>query len=139
MMLFFQINMTDQKEFQGLGIGLTVASELTKLLKGRISVQSELNVGTTMTVELKFPPSKPLSYKETASLSVLIFSNGNPSLIKPLFESLDLNLYDESNIDNNKVDVIIFEAPIRLNETIIQFKELYGHDDCMTYSIRTNE
>lgn len=132
---FYQINMSDQKEFQGLGIGLTVAYELAKLLKGKLHIESEVQVGTTVSLELKLQTGKLTAYKDIQNVSVMLYHDNKPSLLQKLLDSLNVNLYDEESIGHSKVDIIIFETPLKHNETIIQMKELYGHEDVMTFAL----
>lgn len=49
---FYQIDDAQNRNYEGTGIGLALVKELVELLKGRISVKSELTVGTTFVVEL---------------------------------------------------------------------------------------
>lgn len=136
---FFQVNMSDQKEFQGLGIGLTVAYELTKLLGGNLHIESKQNVGTTVTLELKLKQGKLIQYNEVQNVSVMLYHTHKSSKLQNLLESIGVNLYDDQSIGHSKVDIIIFETPLRHNETIQQMKELYGHEDVMTFTIGNME
>jgi len=47
---FGQVDENDSRNFQGTGLGLTIASKLVKLHEGTISVSSELGVGSVFTV-----------------------------------------------------------------------------------------
>ena len=49
---FYQINDSQNKGYEGTGIGLALVKELVEVLKGSIEVESDLNVGTTFTVKL---------------------------------------------------------------------------------------
>ena len=44
---------------EGTGLGLSLAKSLTEMHGGTLSIASELNIGTTVTV--KFPPARTLS------------------------------------------------------------------------------
>jgi len=48
----FTLNLTDQKNKKGTGIGLSTVKELIKAVKGSISVQSDLGKGTTFSFSL---------------------------------------------------------------------------------------
>ena len=50
---FFRVDKVRSREMGGNGLGLAIASEIVKIHKGKIFVDSELNVGTKFTVELK--------------------------------------------------------------------------------------
>ncbi len=49
---YYQIESTDYKIEQGLGIGLAITKELVELHEGNISVKSHKGIGTTFTVRL---------------------------------------------------------------------------------------
>ena len=50
-----------KRNYEGAGLGLTIADKLTTLLKGNLKVDSKLDVGTA--VSLTFPLAKPSSTK----------------------------------------------------------------------------
>ena len=50
---FYRVDKVRSREMGGNGLGLAIAMEILKLHKGKISVDSELNVGTKFTVELQ--------------------------------------------------------------------------------------
>lgn len=61
---FIQIDNPEQKKHKGTGLGLPLTKKLVTLLGGEISVQSELNKGTTFLVKL------PMNYEEASSTDV---------------------------------------------------------------------
>lgn len=50
---FFRVNKARSREMGGNGLGLSIAAQILKVHDGKISVKSEVNVGTKFTVELK--------------------------------------------------------------------------------------
>ncbi|MFN3781992.1 MAG: sensor histidine kinase, partial [Candidatus Kapaibacteriota bacterium] len=49
---FYQVSQGLSREFEGQGLGLTIAKKFTEILGGSISVQSELGKGSTFVVRL---------------------------------------------------------------------------------------
>ena len=49
---FRQINQTTSRKYAGTGLGLAITKSLVKMMDGKISVESELNKGSTFRVEL---------------------------------------------------------------------------------------
>ena len=54
---FYQVDDTSHRNYEGTGIGLALVKELVEILKGRISVKSEVNKGTTFRVEFTLTTS----------------------------------------------------------------------------------
>jgi DNA-binding response OmpR family regulator/anti-sigma regulatory factor (Ser/Thr protein kinase) len=48
---YYQLE-NSNKQFEGTGIGLAYVKELVELMKGRVQIESELNVGTTVQVHI---------------------------------------------------------------------------------------
>ncbi|PTB91334.1 hybrid sensor histidine kinase/response regulator, partial [Marivirga lumbricoides] len=63
---FYQVNNLNKAYYGSTGIGLEVVKEFVELNKGKIDVESTLNVGTTFTIT--FPRGKDMFEKEDFSL-----------------------------------------------------------------------
>lgn len=57
---FYQVDESNTRTEEGTGIGLTLAKELVKLLRGEISVESEMGVGSIFSVQLPVSRQAPI-------------------------------------------------------------------------------
>jgi len=58
---FWQADSSAQRKYQGTGIGLALVKELTEAMGGTVTAQSQVGVGTTMTVQVPFEAAQGLS------------------------------------------------------------------------------
>jgi signal transduction histidine kinase len=56
---FWQVDRSSTRQVGGMGLGLSVARRLTRLLGGEVTVDSQAEVGTTFQVELPLRWSQP--------------------------------------------------------------------------------
>ena len=52
---FIQVDQSHRRRFEGTGLGLAIAKRLVDMMEGEISVTSELDVGTTFTIDVELP------------------------------------------------------------------------------------
>ncbi len=109
--MFRQAHEGYSRNFEGAGLGLTITQKLTKMMGGEITVESEVNIGSTFTVifpvvhtnELDENLLKTLEEKreESRGLTILIVSNNKDESF--YFESLMVRLgYEYFTIDDGK-------------------------------------
>lgn len=86
---FFQVDGTNQPNYEGTGIGLSLVKELVNLLQGSIQVTSQQNLGTTFSVTLPLKPAThptenlPLYFQKDEA--IFSPSANNATTIPPLF------------------------------------------------------
>ncbi len=61
---FKQADVTTTRKHGGTGLGLTITKELIKLMHGKISVRSKVNVGSTFFITIPMPIGKTQELKE---------------------------------------------------------------------------
>jgi len=62
---FVQADIADSKAYQGAGLGLSISKAYAEMLGGKISVQSEVGVGSTFYLTLPFNPvNKSIEYQK---------------------------------------------------------------------------
>jgi signal transduction histidine kinase/CheY-like chemotaxis protein len=94
---FTQADNTTTRNFGGTGLGLTIARNLAELMDGELTVQSELNKGSTFSLHLSLQiideePAISLESKNTLNEVLVIDDNlTNSKLMQGIFEHLNIN------------------------------------------------
>lgn len=78
---FHQVDQSLTKKYQGTGLGLAITKSLVKLMKGKISVESQLGQGATFCLELArtVAASDPIYDKKTSNSTQLETNTQNGS------------------------------------------------------------
>jgi signal transduction histidine kinase/ActR/RegA family two-component response regulator len=75
-------NNSSRTKYPGSGLGMTITKSFVELLGGTISVESEVNVGTTFTLNFVFDIDLDFKEEETISIHVLDLSNSKIMLVE---------------------------------------------------------
>lgn len=68
---FVQVDNSMSKKFKGTGLGLHITKKMIELLDGKITIESKVNVGTTIRFYIKLPPqSNTINQNEVADSNV---------------------------------------------------------------------
>ena len=141
---FTQADNSTSRQFGGTGLGLTIAKELSQLMGAKLTVQSELDKGSTFSFSIQLetiePQKQPLvTFENTniASLNILVAEDNpvNQMVIKAMLGSLGIVPYVVENgelaVDiakNQHFDLVLMDCqmPImdgyRATALIRQFK-----------------
>ena len=66
---FSQADSSTQREFGGSGLGLSICKALIEVMNGKISLESQVGVGTTVYFTIKFPKAAKTATKARAPIS----------------------------------------------------------------------
>ncbi|KAA0990169.1 ATP-binding protein [Dyadobacter aurulentus] len=128
---FYQIDSSDSRPQEGTGIGLAITKELTALLGGSVSVESEAGKGTNVTVKLALEtsdavviPDSILIKQQPANMTVETVNNSDflkspdSHLVLVIEDNADLRSFIRSSLAGN---YRILEAENGLNGLDLAF------------------
>ncbi len=84
---FSQADDSVTRQHGGTGLGTTIARDLVHLMDGQISIDSELGVGTTVTIELNLAHAEARTESATHALKAAIL--GDRDRMQPLMAALE--------------------------------------------------
>lgn len=135
---FEQADVTVTRKYGGTGLGLSITKRIVDALSGTISVESELNRGTTFTVEIEFEKTQefihesiapvPTSFEMLEGKTILIADDEpfNRTLLKSLFHPTPLTILEAENgvealsvIAENQIDLALLD---------VRMPEMNGHE-----------
>ena len=127
---FIQHDTSTTKEYGGTGLGLTISSQLIKLMDSKIDVQSDLGKGSTFSFSLSLPTCEQpvpltsipeLSTKQVSlkNKTVLIVDDNriNRKIVAMALDKSQIKMIEAENGEeavkqfiNNKVDIILMDC-----------------------------
>lgn len=129
---FFQVDMSSQRQHHGAGLGLPIVKRWVDLFHGHIQVESQLNQGSTFTINLPFEKGTPMDFGATYKKRILWMSDSHDqnSLVDAL-TSMGIQVIHKENFDGQRVDLIMLDHKIKSMEDIDHYKETYGTPSCL--------
>jgi signal transduction histidine kinase/ActR/RegA family two-component response regulator len=103
---FEQADNSTTRNFGGTGLGLSISKQLCELMGGALSVESEIDVGSTFTFSLPLmasaeviEPHKPLLEQDWSDKSVLVVEDNlvNQTIIKAMLKKTGITVYTADN------------------------------------------
>ncbi len=127
---FTQHDTSTTKEYGGTGLGLTISSQLIKLMDSKIDVQSDLGKGSTFSFTLSLPiceqpapltsiPTLPTKQESLKNKTVLIVDDNriNRKIVAMALDKSQIKMIEAENGEeavkqfiNNKVDIILMDC-----------------------------
>lgn len=104
---FYQVDDTSHRNYEGTGIGLALVKELVEILKGKISVESEVNKGTTFRVAFTLAASQQ---KNVSTESVFETTHTDTS-ISLLLSEAGVQEQNLAPMDDQPVLLIVEDNP----------------------------
>jgi signal transduction histidine kinase/FixJ family two-component response regulator len=125
---FSQEDVSISRKYGGSGLGMSITRELISIMEGNISIESQKNIGTTVTLRFLFPVGdptkiinlkKPLDFKTKRTLSVLLVEDNafNRMVAVNTLKKIDCSILEAGNgkeaIDalrkNPKIDIVLMD------------------------------
>jgi signal transduction histidine kinase len=118
---FWQFEDISHQRLSGVGLGLTIAKKILELLGGKISVNSELNNGTSFTFTL--PIEKPNKFKADSRTSKdsLVDENVN---IEPVWKDKVILVVEDDNVNYQFIEALLEKTQAQLLHAFDGFQAL---------------
>lgn len=122
--LFNQADNSDTRAYRGVGLGLTIANDLVKLLGGNLELESELNKGTTFSFTLNLPQQYHPKKSELKPISLALYA---PKEVQNKTSNQHLSAYISSF---EEVSLTYFKTFVECKDASLDtFDTLYIHYD----------
>lgn len=140
---FYQVDSKDSRSFGGTGLGLSISSRLVNLMGGRLSVQSEVGVGSQFSMSFRY-----LNYQDEAAIEnaeseyqeydfnaakILLVEDtfSSREIIKAMLESMNCEVVEAENgavalqiLTYFKPDVILMDIMMPVKDGYVTSKEV---------------
>ncbi|MBD0787340.1 transporter substrate-binding domain-containing protein [Vibrio sp. Y2-5] len=129
---FFQADSTIARRFGGTGLGLAIVHNLVTVMGGKINIDSEPNIGTT--VSFTIPHELVRTYEESLKVVCATYHGTDPLIANWIniwtsnsgsacsLENIDI--YDEENFDERSCE---FQHNIIIKKNLDVFRSSNGH------------
>ena len=115
---FAQAQHTDHTDFAGTGLGLSISNQLAELMQGRVSVESEVGVGSIFYVEIPIEVQMETclvfeDIQEYQKLKMLVYAQDNKISFRHksfmrYADIFNMNVFISDNLEDEEFDIVIF-------------------------------
>lgn len=130
--LFYQIDQEDTKTYEGVGIGLTIASKLINALSGSIEVHSELGKGSEFVVKIPIDKGNEFEFPIIKDAQLLLLDQHTFHMYGQMFSSMGMQVFTENMITDQKFDYLVFGEKEVTKQKMSQWMKKYVYPQTMT-------
>jgi PAS domain S-box-containing protein len=126
---FAQADVSTTRNYGGSGLGLTISKKLTELMNGTISVESEVNKGSTFTFEVPLKASTNQlanNFREHLNIKQVLLVDDNSSNLKIMHDMLNYWGINSSMASNGEMAIDLIKQS-KENNTLFDFVVLDMH------------
>jgi signal transduction histidine kinase/CheY-like chemotaxis protein len=122
--LFSQADTSNTRAYSGVGLGLTIANNLVKMMGGVLTIDSEVEQGTTFSFSLEMKRDEAIKKSEVSPLNIAIYSS------KKVQETTENNYLNDYLSSFDALNLVSYKSYVACKEAEDDaFDALYLHYD----------